>query len=209
MVKKLVLFFILVSFLAGSVFAQKADKHQGGAILIGADLGLGFTPDIFKAFNADGVFSKGNYAFYGALGAHLDFYLGTHLSLSSGLMLKRGAYAFLDREENFSDDTSFQDIAKTTYTLTVPIMMHINFPFFQWLYAGAGVQLNFPFKDDIGKLNMKGGFFYGIPIDLGFDFITAGQGGMRLFLRAIPEFHDGKMVMPIGINWQVFNIKLR
>ena len=220
MAKKLIFVLVLFSLLTGGVFAQKVDKHQAGAILIGMDLGAAVTPNVISTissmFKGSDSFSEGNYAITATLGAHVDYYLFSWLSFNSGVIVKPGVYAFLRKNFEFSENTKITDIAKTPLNLTIPLMAHVNVPALQWLYAGAGLQFNFPMSSMIdsvippeyGQFDTKGGFFLGIPLDLGFDFIHAGQGGMRFFFRVTPEFHDGKTVVPIGFIWQVFNIKL-
>ena len=220
MVKRGLIVLVLVAVAAGGVFAQKVDKHQAGAILIGIDLGAAVTPNIISTmrgvFKGSASFNEGNYAITATLGAHLDYYLFSWLSFNTGVILKPGIYAFLRRNYQFSEDTKITDIAKTPLNLTIPLMAHVNVPSLQWLYAGAGLQFNFPMSSMIDsvippeydQLDTKGGFFLGMPFDVGFDFIPAGQGGMRFFFRITPEFHDGKTVVPIGFIWQVFNIKL-
>jgi hypothetical protein len=213
--------FLLVLIAMGGVFAETATKHLNGDILLGFDIGAGLTTNILGNMSAMTSLEKGNYALVFGGGLNLDYYLGSVLSVSSGVRFHSGIYAFLDKNLIFNEDTNFSDIAKTPMCITVPVMAHINFPFFQWLYAGAGVTLNFPFKSlldnqippeveaQLGKIDTKGTFFIGVPIDLGFDFITAGHGGMRLFFRILPEFHGSHTVMPIGIIWQIANIKLK
>ena len=223
--KKSILILALFFILAGTAFAQKLDKHHSGSILIGGSIGAGFTPNVFSGFSSSSNISKGNYAFSAGAGAHLDYYFNNMFSITSGVGVQAGIYAFLDREINFMDeDANLVDIAKTPISITIPVMAHINFPFFQFLYAGVGVNFNIPvgsITDEISvrvdgqnasdyvDFDTKGKFFVGVPVDVGFDFISAGQGGMRLFFRVTPEFHDGKTVVPIGLVWQIFNIRLR
>ena len=219
MKKRIILVLAALCLLAGSAFAQKTYKHWGGDMLIGADLGLGATTNLFKSFNvSDGAFKEGNYAGTISLGVHFDYYLNYWLSFNTGVRTHFGVYVFLDRDFQFNEDTKITDIAKTPLALTVPFNVHVNVPFAQWLYAGVGVNLNFPLlgvldnvkvPSQLGELDTKGSFFIGVPIDLGFDFIPAGHGGIRFFLRATPEFHEGKTVVPIGFVWQIFNIKIR
>ena len=215
--KKFVFILIISLFLAGNAFSQVANKHGKGAMLIGFDVGAAGTTNFTKILKSSASYSKGNYGLNFGAGVHFDYYLNNVFSLGTGLRYQPGIYLFLDKDYDFSKSTSFSDIAKSPICLTVPIMAHINVPVFQWLYAGAGVNLNFPIGSlldsqipvELGDFDTKGNFFIGIPIDLGFDFISAGQGGMRIFFRVTPEFHEGGTVVPIGFIWQVFNIKLR
>ena len=206
MAKKFIFIIVLILTLTANVFSQKLDKHYAGSILIGGNVWGGATPNIFGVTGNSDVFSSGNYAATGSAGFHVDLYLTRLLSISSGLSYGLGVYAFLDSEVR-GDNLSLKDFGKTPMMLTVPVNLRLNLPIFHWIYAGVGVNFNFPvghFQDSQGQ----GNTFYGVPIDLGFDFISPGAGGMRFFLRATPEFHGDKTVVPIGLVWQIFNIRL-
>ena len=230
MKKKLILVFVIFFLLSVSAFAQRNYKHQSGDILIGGDFFIGATPNLVNLISTNiktpGTFVEGNYALTAALGLHVDFYLTRFISLSSGVMAKPGLYAFLNKDYTFSEDTQLTDIARSPLSVTVPVMAHFNIPLVEWLYVGAGVQLNFPvlgivdtfanryIPPELGTIDTKGGFFIGVPLDLGFDFISANSGGMRLFFRVTPEFHKNyqdknTIVVPIGLVWQFINVKIR
>jgi hypothetical protein len=217
MAKKHVLVLALVVFLSGSLFAQKQNKHEAGDMLIGGGFGAGFSPNIFRMpadMSNSEYIAKGNYANTFELGVHFDYYLNSWLSFNTGISLKSGTYIFKDQDYYLPANVEMDELefmsdvfTKTPILFTVPIMAHINFPFAQWFYAGTGVQLNFPLMETLDK--PRSDFFIGVPIDLGLDFIKAGRGGMRFFFRVTPEFHEGKVVAPIGFNWQFVNFKVR
>ena len=202
----LALFFTVL--LTGTVFAK---KHESGNVLAGINLGLGVTPNITKVTKS-GI-PEGNYAAIGDIGVTFDYYPFSWLSISSGLFIHQGLYQLLDHDLDFNNADKFKSSLVSPMCLTVPFSIHINFPFAEWLYAGAGLNLNFPVlgvtKSDLPGFDTKGVFFTGIPIDIGFDFIRQGKGGSRLFFRITPEFHKKGTVMPIGFIWQIYNIKVR
>jgi hypothetical protein len=107
--------------------------------------------------------------------------------------------------------------------LTVPIDMHFNIPYAEWLYLGAGVKWHIPLSDmgldgligsNITKYfpggSIKGKTFMSVPIDLGFDF-SKGAGAeenarRRLILRIEPEFFEhGMRSYPFSLVWQSRN----
>ena len=211
MAKKVLFVLVLVALLAGSVFAQ-SQKHQSGNMLLGIDLGAGFTPNIYKV--TKDTIPTGDYAMTFDLGLNFDYYLFRFLSLSSGLFMHSGIYLLWDKPLDLYGDDSFTDWAKTPICFTLPIMAHINVPVVEWLYLGAGLTLNFPVSSmldsDLPNVDTKGTFFLGLPIDLGFDFIKPGKGGSRFFFRITPEIHKGggKPII-FGFMWQIYNFKLR
>jgi len=205
---KVLLVFLLVLLIAGSAFSQRQHKHESGNMLFGIDVGMGITPTRNFAKLASESVPSGNYAFTFDLGLNLDYYLFSWLSINSGLLMHSGMYLLLDGALFFGGD-KFYEYAYMPICLTVPIMAHINVPFVEWLYLGAGVHLNFPVSTIPISNSSKGDFFIGVPIDLGFDFIKAGKGGSRFFFRVTPEFHYGKTPILIGFMWQMYNFKLR
>lgn len=207
MAKKILLVLLLFLLLAGGAFAES--RHKGGDILLGIDLGAGFTGNIFRMIGHDTI-SSGSYALAGEAGFNLDFYLFSWLSVNSGIFASPGAYVYVPSGGNIDTDDFF-NWAKTPVCLTIPAMVHINFPFLDFLYLGIGLNFNFPVTAiPVDGVSNKGKFFVGMPIDLGFDFIKAGRGGGRLFLRITPEFHkeDHRPVV-WSLMWQIYNFKLR
>jgi len=217
--KNKLLILVLVVFITGGLFSQEADsdevhKYEPFDMLIGLNMGFGFTPNIFSVLSGD--ISKGNYGLVFDFGLTYDFYLYNWLSFNSGLILHPGIYVFAATELKNVD--SFTDFAATPLCLTIPLMAHVNVPYVEWLYAGIGLTLNFPITSMLDqaagtagmdlKVDTKGKFFVGVPIDIGFDWIKPGKGGKRFFFRIMPEFHDGGTVVPIGLIWQVWNWKI-
>ena len=211
--KKGFVLFVLITVLAGSVFAGgKQPKHLAGDILLGIDLGLGMTPSIGKVRND--TIPAGNYAMAFDIGLNFDYYMFKWLSFNTGAFAHAGIYLFLDNLKSLDySGRNLTDIAKTPICFTVPVMTHINIPGVSFLYLGAGITLNFPvasmLDSDYPEIDTKGGFFIGIPLDFGFDFVKAGKGGGRFFFRVTPEFHHGGgKPLLVGFMWQIYNFKL-
>ncbi|MDR2634334.1 MAG: hypothetical protein LBC51_12050 [Treponema sp.] len=208
--KKLMLLLVLASVLASGLFAQE-DKHQAFDMLLGLNLGSGITPnmgDLVSALN-DKRIPKGNYAVASDWGLTYDFYLFNWLSFNTGLFVHPDVYLILDQDLHNVDD--FTDIAASPVCLTIPLAAHVNIPKVEWLYAGLGLHLNIPVSgmfDGLAGVDTKGDFFVGLPIDIGFDFISPGRGGMRFFFRITPEFHEKGAAVPIGFIWQIYNWKI-
>ena len=216
MAKKIFLLFILVTLLAGSVFAKgHQDKYQSGSMLLGIDLGTGITPNIYTV--TENSIPIGDYGFAFDLGVNFDYYMFKWLSLNSGLFVRPGMYLLLDKPITKAElsATNVTDWAKTPICFTVPVMAHLNVPKLDFLYAGAGVNLNFPVASILDgepsiDVDTKGSFFLGIPIDIGFDFVKAGGGGSRFIFRVTPEIHHGGGTpVLIGFMWQLYNFRLR
>jgi hypothetical protein len=206
--KKIFLVLIIAMILAGNVFAGGgSDKHKGGDILLGIDLGLGFTPKFFNVF--DDPVPEGDYAFTYDFGVNLDYYLFKWLSFNSGLLMHSGFYFFSYESDKYGDK-ELSDWVLSPVCFTVPMMIHLNIPVVSFLYLGAGLNLNFPVASIINSdhRDTKGEFFLGIPIDLGFDFIKPGRGGSRFFFRITPEIHNTGKPIVFGFMWQIYNFKL-
>jgi hypothetical protein len=216
MAKKALMVLVLACALTGGAFA-KDHKHQSFDMMLGLNFGEGLTPNFFRLFQAgtSDAIPAGNYAVTLDLGMTFDFYLLYWLSFTTGALLHPDIYLLLD--QNIENIENFTDIAATPVCLTIPIAAHINIPKAEWLYAGVGVNFNIPlysFLDSVitdengAPVDTKGKSFIGLPIDIGFDFIRAGRGGMRLFFRLNPEFHERGITFPIGLNWQIWNWRL-
>jgi len=209
MANKKILFGILVITLVFGItgtaaFAQ--EKHQPFDVLVGLNSGFGITPNIFGLFKnlSGGEIPKGNYAIIIDVGITGDFYLFNWLSFNTGLLLHPDLYMFLPDK---IDEVDLSNIAFTPFCLTIPLAAHVNIPYLEFLYTGAGLSLNIPLFGILNRIN-KGDFFVGLPIDIGFDFIKPGRGGTRFFFRITPEFHKGKTTVPIGFIWQSWNWKI-
>jgi len=206
-----ILALILVFGMTGTKAFAQEHKHNPFDVLVGLNWGFGVTPNFFGLFGhiANGEIPKGSYAFTFDFGATGDFYILYWLSVNSGILLHSGFYAFFDNVE-VSPDLKFTDIMSLPLYMTIPITMHFNIPRVEWLYMGTGVNLNIPLYDFLSPLNggdTKVKFFVGLPIDLGFDFMKR-KGGMRLFFRVTPEFHEKGIPVPIGLVWQIWNWKV-
>jgi len=183
----------------------------------GLNVGIGFTPSLFDVFSVKDSFPKGDYALTFDLGLSYDYYQTGWLSFSAGLNTHFGMYAFLTQDLMVKPNTGFLDIASTPLFLAIPLSAHINIPYVNFLYAGIGVSLNIPLvsiitsddPEDPRQPDMSGDVFLGMPIDIGFDLMPEDSGGMRIFFRITPEFHRSGTVVPIGLVWQVFNLKIR
>jgi hypothetical protein len=214
MARKFFLGFLLILVLIGSVFSTEQFKHERGDMFVGVNLGMGFTPNLFSVISAGNSFPRGTYALTFDLGLSYDYYQTEWLSFSAGLSAHFGMYAFL-RQNLQRPNTVFTDIAAAPLALTIPLSAHINIPYVSFLYAGIGMSINIPMvsllysenPDDIRQYEEN--VFLGIPIDVGFDLMPEGSGGMRFFFRITPEFHASGTVTPIGFVWQVFNLKIR
>ncbi|MDR2392655.1 MAG: hypothetical protein LBD93_00620 [Treponema sp.] len=210
--KKGVLALALASVLGSGVFAQE-DKHQPFDMLLGLNSGSGITPNIGEVFTelSNERIPKGNYAVLFDFGITYDFYLFNFLSFNTGLLMHPDVYVILDQDFSGVDD--FTKIAASPICLTIPLGAHVNIPKVEWLYAGIGLSLNIPLFgmfDGMAGLDIdtKGDFFVGLPIDIGFDFISPGRGGGRFFFRITPEFHEKGTAVPIGFVWQIYNWKI-
>lgn len=207
MAKKSLIVLALAVVIAGGAFAQKEHKHQPFDVLLGLNFGMGISPNIGSLFNEE--IPTGNYAIAFDFGLTGDFYLFNWLSFNTGLLLHPDIYLTLKQDV---DVENFTDIAATPLCLTIPLAAHINVPNVEWLYAGIGLALNFPIKSLLDSvvedIDTKGDFFVGLPIDIGFDFIKQGGGGMRFFFRITPEFHENGTAVPVGFIWQIWNWKI-
>jgi hypothetical protein len=204
--------------------ASSGHKHEPFDVLLGLNLGFGVSSNLFNTISAIASWQSGNTLPEGAaavtfdLGVTADFYLLNWLSFSSGLLLHPDIY-LTPKGLNLTDrPAKFTDIFATPLCLTIPFAAHVNIPTLEWLYVGLGLNLNLPLTsllDSTGvaaaitRIDTKGKFFVGLPIDIGFDFVKPGSnGGARLVFRITPEFHENGTAVPIGIMWQVWNWKL-
>jgi hypothetical protein len=212
MAKNGVLALVLASVLGSGLFAQEyLHKHQPFDMLLGFNYGAGITPNIGELSEelSNSRIPQGNYAVLFDLGLTYDVYLFNFLSFNTGLLVHPDIYLILDQDLYGVD--SFTDVAASPICVTIPLAAHVNIPKVEWLYAGIGVSLNFPIAgifDEVAGIDTKGDFFVGLPIDIGFDFISPGKGGGRFFFRITPEFHERGTAVPIGFIWQIYNWKI-
>jgi hypothetical protein len=83
-------------------------------------------------------------------------------------------------------------------------------PGLEWLYLGAGINFHIPIfsltdtisSADIDMPDTKGDPYVSLPIDVGFDFSTAGKSSRRLLLRVTPHFFESYTLVAFGIAFQ-------
>jgi hypothetical protein len=204
MAKKLVLILTLIIFLSGSLFAQKPDKHEAGKILLGINTGVGITPSLFNT----GDYKEGLYGVGFNAGLNFDYYLFNWLSIGSGLSFYMDHIMELNETLSKDNFDSRWNAFEPPVFLAVPISVHINIPKVEWLYLGAGINLNIPLKLSIGNYS-HGKFYLSVPIDFGFDSLFRGRVGPRFFFRITPEFHDYGTPILYGLVVQLWNWKIR
>jgi len=133
-------------------------------------------------------------------------------------LARSGLYLSLNTEMTENND-ELTGIVKTPVSVAIPFAAHINVPYVNFLYIGAGVTLNIPVHSwsisdvSVGDSKMsfgkKGNFYIAVPIDLGLDMVKKDKGnGQRFILRFAPEFHDEGIFLPMGFMWQFFNFKI-
>lgn len=218
MAKKFILILVLSAALSGMAFSQVSPyKYRSMDMLLGIDFGIGTSINTFSL----GKFpwEAMNYAATIDLGLNYDIYVFPWLSLSTGIMARTGLYLSLDAKMNDNEvESRIMDIAKTPISVAFPVAAHINVPYVNFLYLGAGVTFNFPlrnwsvneFKVSDTKLTFgkKGDFFFSVPVDIGFDMVKAKGGGSRFILRLSPEFHKEGVFVPLGFMWQFTNFRI-
>jgi hypothetical protein len=208
--KKIIGLSLMLCLLSTAVFAQAGErKHEPFDMLLGINWGLGAmaTGNIFGL-------DEGTFIFAGDIGLSFDFYAFSWLSVSSGLMFHSQVSAIWKDEFNLISDLELSDILQTPQCLTIPLQIHVNVPRVEWLYAGAGVNINIPIASLLAE-NLNGNFpdakgktFISLPIDLGFDMIKPGRGGGRFFFRFAPTFLKSGTLLPVGFIWQVHNFRI-
>jgi hypothetical protein len=206
MVKKGFSVLVLVVLITSGIFALD-HKHEGFDMLLGIGWGLDAGVD---SDYADDMSIQLDTNF----GINYDFYIFSWLSASTGLLF--GPSIAFATGDNFSVNGGFY--------LTIPFSVHINVPFIEWLYLGAGVGFNIPLSDlsSEDETIMPAKYFTSLPIDIGFDFAKKEKrSGGRLIFRIIPNIQtaytwdfgwvheDGnKVIMTYGLYWQFHNWKI-
>jgi hypothetical protein len=213
--KKAILILLLIALVMGGAFAQ---KHEAGDHLLGINLGFGFGANIFGLHDSDGNLNDGAYnVFTTDFGLSYDFYALNWLSVGTGVIFRTEINGFVD---STNDSAKLSDIITCPVLLTIPVMAHFNIPGAQWLYLGAGATFNIPMFSLLDAAftsasrrflgDTRGKLFFGVPIDVGFDFVRSKprRGGMRLFFRLTPEFHEHGTTWPLTLTWQIWNFQL-
>ncbi|GHV79991.1 hypothetical protein AGMMS49944_17820 [Spirochaetia bacterium] len=200
MKKKGALVLLFAIFIAGGVFAQdkaaKPHKHEAFDMLLGVGMGL----DLGGVLEDDEMSLRLDIN----VGVHYDFYVFPWLSASTGLMFGPSILAPLG--------DSNAGINGGVY-MTIPLSVHSNIPYVEWLYVGIGAGFNIPITTS-GERGIDTKYYTSLPIDIGFDFAkTEKRAGGRLILKIIPNFHtydrvDLKTIMTYGLMWQFCNWKI-
>ncbi|MDR1239356.1 MAG: hypothetical protein LBK27_04515 [Treponema sp.] len=215
--KKIIGFLVMACVLFTAVFAQEeAPKHRHEPLdmLLGINLGA----SIFLNIRDLLVAPKISYLASTDFGLTYDFYFFNWLSATTGLFLHPQVVAIYKPEyETINREFDLMDYMQTPLCLTIPLQAHINVPRVEWLYLGAGVNLNIPITsmlEEVEKVSgvdmpdSKGEFFVSVPIDFGFDMTDSRRGGVRFFFRLTPTFLEQGTLFPIGVMWQIYNFRI-
>ena len=215
MVKKLALILALSLAVSGAAFSQH--KYKSMDMLLGVDFGMGAT---YNSYNLSSFPWKAmNYAVTGDFGLNYDVYVFPWLSLSTGVAARSGLYCVFDSAVEEDDIGLAMALgAKTPVSVSIPLSFHINIPYANFFYLGAGVAINIPvtkwsvkeleIKDTEFTFGRKGDNYISIPIDFGFDLVKANKGGSRFIIRFAPEFHKEGTFLPVGFMWQLHNFRI-
>ncbi|GHV74821.1 hypothetical protein AGMMS49940_21230 [Spirochaetia bacterium] len=190
-------------------------KHESFDMLLG--LGMGFDSVGLLVSNKDVDTGR---QFDINAGVNYDFYVFPWLSASTGLMF--GLSEAGGEESSYGGD--YRDGG---LYMTIPLSVHFNIPYVEWLYVGVGVGFNIPI---VAAEHAR--YYTSLPIDIGFDFAkTRKRAGRRLIFKIIPNFHafDGfdyyvsdhgdsikmhnstiiyKTFTTYGLVWQFYNGKI-
>jgi hypothetical protein len=219
--KKIIGLALMLCLLSAAVFAgdgegkredKKERKHEPFDMLLGINWGLGgmVTGHILNMEEGAAIFAVD-------IGLSYDFYVFSWLSVSSGAIFHSQVSAIWKDSFNSDPDLEFTDILQTPLCVTIPIQVHVNVPRVEWLYAGAGVNINIPVASLLSRAanqsgldipDTRGPTFISLPIDLGFDMIKPGKGGGRFFFRVTPTFLEGGTLFPVGFMWQLYNFRI-
>ncbi|MDR3275759.1 MAG: hypothetical protein LBT11_00885 [Treponema sp.] len=200
---------LLFTLMAAGLFAQTEPetRHQPYDMLLGLNLGLG---GMLSGAVLQETGDPGYVSLYGDIGLSYEFYVFDKLSLSIGLMVHPEVYYIV--AQSIPRNFNASDYMATPLCLTIPVMVYVNFPPLDWLYAGMGLSVNIPVysftEPGLPAYDTRGPVFMALPMDLGFDLINPGEGGMRFFFRLTLSVHKGGVLAPLGFIWQIYNWKL-
>ncbi|MDR1239358.1 MAG: hypothetical protein LBK27_04525 [Treponema sp.] len=218
--KKIIGLLVMVCVLSAAIFAQedvRKHQHEPLDMLLGINLGT----SLFLEFK-DMATDKPKASFFRSadFGLTYDFYVFSWLSATTGLFL-HPQFSIIWKEEYANrPDIEAKDIIQFPLCLTIPLQAHVNVPRAEWLYLGAGVNLNIPITSLMGEaakvtgligletFDSKGKFFVSVPLDFGFDLIQSRDGGARFFFRFTPAFLEQKTLVPFGIVCQIYNFRI-
>lgn len=196
-IKKISLFFIVLVVLSTNIFAQNYDnKYYPQDNIIGVSVGFGGMADV-------GIFKNraGSAIATAHIGITYNHYFDNYLAVNTGFMFHSELYTKL--KQDLPSGAKLINYMKAPFCLTIPVGFSFNIPRMEWLYMGAGVNMNIPIANmNSTQSRTKEILFVGIPVDLGVDFMKYNISGFRLFLRVTPTFHKEGVFAPIGLVWQ-------
>ena len=197
--KKLTGLAIIFIALASFVYAEEEDnksaaKHEAFSQFFGLNLS-----GAAMKLNDGEIYTA-------SFGISYDFYFLSWLSINSGILFHQEIYT-----RQPTDNSRFVPEGNP-FCFTIPIGIHFNIPKAEWIYTGVSFAFNIPISNanspDAKDFYKQSDIFCSLPIDLGFDFIKAGKGGSRLFLKVTPTFYNSGIAFPAGIVWQVYNWRI-
>ncbi|GHV62734.1 hypothetical protein AGMMS49587_10470 [Spirochaetia bacterium] len=209
MKKKGVLVLLFAIFIAGGVFAQdkatKPHKHEAFDMLLGIGMGLDLGFKLEEGNNS--------LQFDFNAGVNYDFYVFPWLSASTGLMFGPSISASIGDSDVGVNGGIY---------MTLPLSVHFNIPYVEWLYLGVGAGFNIPIATLGDTFGIPAKYYTSLPIDFGFDFAkTEKRAGGRFIFKIIPNFqtlpgtdYSGntttvhKTIMTYGFVWQFYNWKI-
>ncbi|MDR1239357.1 MAG: hypothetical protein LBK27_04520 [Treponema sp.] len=214
--KKIIGLLVMACVLSTAVFAQEEGpkhRHEPLDMLLGINLGT----TLFATMKDFVTNPKVSFLWSADFGLTYDFYVFSWLSVNTGLLLHPQFSAIWKPEYEEKPDLKLTDYIQAPLCLTVPLQAHVNVPRVEWLYLGAGINLNFPVTGMLEELekaigldmpDSKGKFFVSVPVDFGFDMTDSRNGGVRLFFRLTPTFLEQGTLVPFGVMWQIYNFRI-
>jgi hypothetical protein len=148
---------------------------------------------------------KGFFIMNADLGVSYDFYVFSWLSAGSGLFLHLHASEVLKEDIDKNSYFSFIDGLWVPLCITLPLMAHINVPHAEWLYVGAGLNVNIPLFNLMETVSLpdspSNAVFLSVPIEVGIDFATA-RSPKRFVLRIMPNMLESGTLLSFGFMYQ-------
>jgi hypothetical protein len=190
---------------AGTPPPQVKTRFKPFDMLLGFNYGLGG--------NISGnpmELKKGTFIFYGDMGVNYDFYILNWLSVGTGLFAHEHMSIILKEDLSSDSNLTITDIMQTPFCLTFPLAVHVNIPHLEWLYLGAGLNINIPLfslldtapnTSGVDLPDTKGSTFISIPIDIGIDF-SSERTPKRFIFRIMPNILEADTLVSFGIMYQ-------